>query len=134
MEYDAAALRDREGLNRRIAPRTPVEQLFVDVVYDEHRSFGRRPKERRLRVQVADVSIDGALLAGPERRDLRAGVVVAVEGPGRAVAEIRHASTRSGAAHYGVHFLAMDAAFRAVLFDHVGRHRPAMQDAWLNAR
>jgi hypothetical protein len=133
MEYDTA-LQGREGVNRRIAPRKPVERLFADLVYEQPRSFGRRPKSQQITVQVVDVSVEGALLLGPERQELHAGAVVAVVSPGRAVAEIRHRTLDGTAVQYGVRFLSMDDAFRSLLFEHIGRDRERMEDAWLHAR
>jgi hypothetical protein len=133
MEYDAAALRGREGLDRRIAPRQPVERLVVDLAYEQVRSFGRR-KVHHVAMQVVDLSVDGALLLGPRRKELEGGALVTLSNPARAVAEIRHVKPSGDDALYGVRFVSMEERFREGLFAHLGRDREGMQEAWLHAR
>lgn len=133
MDIETTALQGRTGLDRRLSPRQPVDGVGVDVIYERALRFGRRKLER-VRMQAVDVSIEGALLLGPERDELHAGALVRLEAGSRAVAEIRHVSPRNDQALYGIRLIEMEPAFREQLFATVGRNRESLEDAWLHAR
>lgn len=123
-------------INRRLAPRQPVPELAAELLYDEQRSFGRRPRPARVACRILDLSVEGALVAGPERRELAAGATVRLEHRGLAVAEIRHraASETPGTLLYGLRFLSTDPQFHAMVNAHLGRDRQHADAAWLSAR
>lgn len=135
MEVEANELTRGRPINRRLAPRQPVPELSAELVFDEVRSFGRR-RPARVACRILDLSVEGALVAGPDRRELAAGATIRLEHRGAAVAEIRH---RAPSEHpetilFGLRFLSTDEAFHAMVNAHLGRDRQHADAAWLRAR